>query len=161
MVSNFPKNIPLLVNFIIHPGLKCFECFTKDDCNNIKNNSQFLVDCNHASVQAASTHFHFLPNVMSQLPSDEFYCAGYEGLRSNTTELTLKGCFYSTYNPCAFLPMSDSNIAVDSGYRCKYCNLHDGCNAAGSNNGGKVDQRKAWWIVMVMIGIVLSINYRK
>lgn len=134
-------------------ALKCFECFSKEECI---TNSQYLVECNHASVQIASSHFNFLPNVMSQLPSDEYYCAAYEGLKYNMTELTLKGCFYSTYNPCAFLPTSDSNMYVDSGYRCKYCNLFDGCNSGSV----KMDQTKLW---MVLVGVVvlLSGNYRE
>lgn len=137
----------LVESALITTALKCFECFSKEEC--IINSH--MVECNHASVQLASNHFNFLPNVMSQLPSDEFYCADYEGLKYNTTELTLKGCFYSTFNPCAFLPTSDSNMKIDSGYRCKYCNLFDGCNSGTR----KIYQTK-FWIVILGTVVVLS-----
>lgn len=126
--------------------MKCFECFSKDECN---YTSQYLVECNHANVQIASSYFNFLPNVMSQLPSDEFYCAAYEGLKYNLTMVTLKGCFYSTYNPCAFLSTS-GNMDVNSGYRCKYCNLFDGCNSGS----GKIGQTKWWVLVMVLVAVL-------
>uniref|UniRef100_A0A336MVH9 CSON008267 protein n=1 Tax=Culicoides sonorensis TaxID=179676 RepID=A0A336MVH9_CULSO len=113
-------------NAICNSALKCYECFTREDCLQHENNH--MVECNHASVQLAASHFNFLPNVMSQLPSNEFYCADYERSKYNLTVLVLKGCFYSTYNPCAFVSATE-NAETSSGYRCKYCNLADGCNS--------------------------------
>lgn len=137
----------------IRTALKCFECFSQEDCI---HNDRYLVECNHVSVQIASSYFSFLPNVMSQLPSDDFYCATYEGLKDNLTVLTLKGCFYSTYNPCAFLSTSD-NMDASSGYRCKYCNLVDGCNSAGE----KIGQTNEWILVVLVVVAVVGGSYSK
>lgn len=96
-------------------------CFGHENCEDQNN----LVECNHEIVEETAYHFRFLPNVMNQVPNEEFYCALYRGIL-NRTSIELSGCFYGTFNPCAFV----SEVGIPNlGYRCKYCNLHDGCNS--------------------------------
>lgn len=83
--------------------------------------------CNETFVAETAAHFHFLPNVMHQVPNDEYYCASYTGVVNDSVALSLRGCFYSTYNPCAFVSKSEH---LDVEYKCKYCNLEDGCNSS-------------------------------
>lgn len=107
-------------------AIKCFECFSKEECD---QKHPPLVECNHTSILTTSSHFYFLPNVMNQVPSLDFYCGLYTGHMPNNTLTTLKGCFYSTYNPCSFVTTDD---LLNMEFRCKYCNLYDGCNSSGS-----------------------------
>lgn len=85
------------------------------------------MECNEKTVQESAYHFRFLPNAMHQAPIDDYYCAHYTGSLNNITQMMLSGCFYSTYNPCAFVTETEQH---NMEYRCKYCNHHDGCNGS-------------------------------
>lgn len=106
-------------------GLRCHQCFSQAECDT----SNTLVECNYQTVQETALHFRFLPNAMNQAPVDDYYCATYTGYINNQTALLLSGCFYGSYNPCAFVTGTETQTKE---YRCKYCNHHDGCNSAST-----------------------------
>ncbi|XP_037041937.1 uncharacterized protein LOC119078485 [Bradysia coprophila] len=104
-------------------AIKCFKCSNENECE-----KPDFVECNAKEVKETSMAFSFLPKSQSQVESTAFNCAAYHATLSNSSSISLSGCFYNTYNPC-----EDIHTIPAQKWTCKYCDTRDGCNPASKN----------------------------